>query len=362
MSTIKLSRSELEEKKENESVSQNSESINQPIDQPNDKARGPVELILPCGWRDCIINSLNQFSSLLFLETISDDLRKKALEKANDLVTRLICLATNDSQPDDDQRPTKKMRVSESGESKASQRLFEISFQLRRELIDQLNCNLSPILDSDGDITSETRNRIANQNARLNIQLLSLPFKTRNAAADESNPFKDELQNSKAVNFTIRKLRSKIQISPNFSINNSLFVNLTWTGLEVALRDEISRLQEEVRRLEAIVEKLDPSNFEATFNFDLPNVSTFFLSNGENVPLNRDFVCRDLPWRIQLATKTFEEDGKRVQMIVLRLRCEHKCVQNWSIKIYGDLMMPGSDKVWTHHDFFHTFTKAKPSG
>ena len=170
--------------------------------EPNDplksQARSSVDLVLTDVMRDSAINCLNQFSSLLFRNSISDDLKKKALEKANDLVMRLICLESDPQ--DDDLRPTKKMRTSEGGGSRAitSQRYFVIPFALRDKLVDRLNVSLNAILTNV--MMDQLRNEIAEQNDRLSIQLLSLPFKTRNGASDESDPFNDELQKSKAVN------------------------------------------------------------------------------------------------------------------------------------------------------------------
>lgn len=206
--TSKSSENKKNESGQVESVGQNSEAC-QPSQQPSD----PIELVLLWSTRDCIMNCFNEFSFLLLGATSSNDLNEKMHQKTNDLVNRLTALhpvassdTQNDDQKDNDQRPRKKRRVGESGESKpvtSQQPFFEIPFRLRNEVVDQLFCNLKAIMDdSDGSDEERKRiaDRIANQNVRLNIQLLSLPPKVTNShAPDESDhPFEDEPQPGKA--------------------------------------------------------------------------------------------------------------------------------------------------------------------
>lgn len=197
--------SKSNENKENESgqvesVGQYSEASSQPSN--------PIGLLLPWDTRDCIMNCFNEFSSLLLRAAFSNYLvTEKMRQTTNDLVNRLICLhpvASSDTQSDcqNDQRPRKKRRVGESGESKpvtsGRQPFLEMPFGLRSEVVDQLFCNLNAIVDFSVG-SNKHRKQIADQNTHRNIQLLELPAKVTNShASDESETFADEPQLGKA--------------------------------------------------------------------------------------------------------------------------------------------------------------------
>lgn len=176
--------------------------------QLNNQASSPVELELSWGTRHRIMNVLDQLSLILFRANVSGDLKKKVQEKTNDLMARLTCLTASDTQcsqsdgqrdgqcsdkSDDDQRPNKRQRTGESDESQAVTRqlFFEIPLSLRTELVNQLLCNLDATLY--GSVHSdESRKQIVDRNANLTIQLLELPIKVKDGAADESDPFENE--------------------------------------------------------------------------------------------------------------------------------------------------------------------------
>lgn len=185
---IKLTMNEKEDTGQAESVIQNSEQSGQSSNQ----ASSPVRLELPWDTRHRIIKFLDKLSLPLLRANVSAELKEKVLQKTNDLMTRLIGLrlAASDTQRDE-QRPSKRQRTGESGESEVTrQPFFEISFRLRSEIVDQLFCNLDATMYRSVG-SDESRKRIVDENAYLNMRLLELPPNVRDGTSDESDPFNE---------------------------------------------------------------------------------------------------------------------------------------------------------------------------
>lgn len=201
-----LTRSKLRENSENankrDSISQHGQSSSPPpSNASSNQAKGSIELALPLSARDYIINSLNQFSSLLFRPSVSKEVKEHAVKQTNGLMTALIGLASSDAQRSDGERPKKKKkktRTGESAESNVSRPFFLIPLRLRSEILDQLIGNMDAVCYPIASLDESVKNRMRKQNNSLNIQLLSLPVTLIScASADESNPF-DQPPSSKS--------------------------------------------------------------------------------------------------------------------------------------------------------------------
>lgn len=182
------------------SSNQNSQSSSPPASNASsDQARSSVELALPWTTRDRIVNSLNQFSMLLFSQTVRKDVKELAVKQTNHLMTALIGLKSSDAQTGDEERPKKRVRTDESGESgeTSSRPFFLIPLRLRSEILDQLVCNMDAVCYPSPSLDESSKNRMREQNNRRNIELLSLPVTLMSSASfDESDPF-DQLPASK---------------------------------------------------------------------------------------------------------------------------------------------------------------------
>ena len=215
---------EASNKQSSVQVSQSNDQTGQSSNSPPssvssaDQARSSgIKLALPWNTRDHIIIRLNQFSKLLFGQTVSEEVKEEAVKQTNSLVTALIGLVSSDAQTGNqersvenvriEERPKKKARVEkktkksvqidESGESNATRPFFLIPLRLRSEVIDQLIRNMDAVCYSTGSLDESSRNRLREQNDRLNLQLLSLSVTLmKSTSADESDPF--QLPSSKS--------------------------------------------------------------------------------------------------------------------------------------------------------------------
>ena len=191
---------------------------------PVDSSPPASKLVLSWGDRETIMQTLNRCSLLLFRATFSNDGSKEMLPKINDLVARLINLKSSDTksgqsesgcqsdQSDgqsgdqnsdqsgdkrdrqndqiENERPKKKQRVNENGESRPTtplQPFFELPMDLRKQVVNQLFLNLNAIAYHTLG-TNDAKKRLAEENAGVNIQLLSLPIKT----SHELDPLEDD--------------------------------------------------------------------------------------------------------------------------------------------------------------------------
>lgn len=154
--------------------------------QPNDILLNgnyrPNDILHLMNWttRDQIMTNINQFTAVLCGKIVSDPCKQKMIRRNNAAITTLISLqsgnqATATERAKEASSPRKRLKLNHkrSGEQTP---MFEISFNLRRRLIDHLNANLKATVlrDELETLSKETKDELIKENNNLNHQLQAL--------------------------------------------------------------------------------------------------------------------------------------------------------------------------------------------
>ena len=326
-------------KEENEENNQN--ESNQDLSDLSNLIKNSDDLILDLDWstKNEIMNSLIEFQSLLFSKNVIDnDAKQNILKNNNRLITKLISLPSIKSG-DEEEVPRKKLKTTSNNHL-----ILEISLKLRTKVIDLLIKNLNHTILCVKASSENTKNKLFEENNKMNHQLLNLLVKP---ISNSTNP--------------------KLLIEED---NQSIDEQLIQDDLPIVkqvfdLKATIDDLKEKVHKAQELIEKLfneksigflkDLTNSEILFCYELKNVTDFFKS--DNI-LKRDYAyCKAIPFSIKFKSTEKVKGNVAARYLSVHLCCKNLDLKKWPIntEFYFKLLNPIKEEEFKRRKFVYSF-------
>jgi hypothetical protein len=157
------------------------------------------DIVYELDWsiRDKILSYLNLNSSLLFGNSISEEVKERMMKENIELYTILINL------------PSKSTKLDKSSDEDhvSNKLILNLTFDLRMSIIDSLISNYSLINLLNDSISKSFKMKIINRNKNLIFNLLNMSVKIKDGLVNELNSINDELNKTDRDNRLVKRAR-----------------------------------------------------------------------------------------------------------------------------------------------------------